>query len=185
MCPDVSGQSEVQTSVSAGQRQARCPRCGATLPVEPGWPTWCNQCDWNVVPSGPPPSQRSGRKRSNDQARAIALCTRVSGESPGSVRRGGRTRRLLAVALAILTWVPAAALVAAAAADASLDSGPARVIIPLACLGVAAALRPRAGALDPSAVTVTAASAPQLFEVTEKIASAAGAASPGVIVLDD
>src|SRR5512147_1183693 len=27
-----------------------CPHCGAPLVVEPGYVTWCDRCNWNVLP---------------------------------------------------------------------------------------------------------------------------------------
>jgi Zn-dependent protease with chaperone function len=175
----------VQTTAIPGQRQARCPRCGATLAVDPGWPTWCDHCDWNVVPSGPPPSTRSRRRTAADEARAVALCDSVCGERPGALRRGGAGRRLLAAVYAVLAGVPAAALVAAAVADAILDSAPARVVIPIACLGVAAVVRPRGGTVAPDAITVTPASAPRLFDMITRVAAAIGAPPPALVLLDD
>ncbi len=28
-----------------------CPQCGATLPINPEYVIWCDQCDWNLQPS--------------------------------------------------------------------------------------------------------------------------------------
>ena len=27
-----------------------CPQCGSTMPVNTGFVTWCEECDWNVQP---------------------------------------------------------------------------------------------------------------------------------------
>ncbi|HEY8755943.1 MAG TPA: M48 family metallopeptidase [Candidatus Dormibacteraeota bacterium] len=91
----------------------------------------------------------------------------------------------MAAVYAMLAGVPAAALVAAAVADAILDSGPARVIIPIACLGIAAAVRPRGGAVGSDAITVTRASAPHLFEMISRVAAEVGVSPPALVVLDD
>lgn len=165
--------------------EMRCPQCGATIPVDPQWPTWCDQCGWNVVPQAPGSPDTRSAHDDRASARETALCEVICREPSGSVRRSGGARRLLALVITALLWVPAAALVVAAVLDAVYDRGAPRLLIPLACVAVAVVLRPRFGAVEQGAVSVSTTSAPQLFEVITRVATAAGAKSPSIVILDD
>jgi len=43
--------SDALRSTLAPQTSRPCPHCGATLPVNPEYVTWCDHCDWNLQPS--------------------------------------------------------------------------------------------------------------------------------------
>jgi Zn-dependent protease with chaperone function len=40
-------------SLPSNPRTRACPECRATLPVEPGYVTWCDRCNWNLLPDDP------------------------------------------------------------------------------------------------------------------------------------
>lgn len=162
----------------------RCPQCGATLPVNPSWPTWCEACGWNVAPPQHPPAVgRQLRRQQKVQARATALWQEVRRETPVRPYRG--LRRPLATCIALLVFVPLLFFVAAAVADVVYDSGTPRLLIAAGCLGLALLLRPKFRTLDRRALSVSKESAPELFDAIAHVATAISATPPTLVVLDE
>jgi heat shock protein HtpX len=66
-----------------------CPQCRAELPVYPGYPTWCDRCNWNLEIPKPPPkeslfeklhrtlSRKSGQHLFDDMLKAPSLTARL------------------------------------------------------------------------------------------------------------
>ena len=46
---------KVETQPSLQMNEQQCPQCQAFIPVFPGYPTWCDQCGWNLQVQEPSP----------------------------------------------------------------------------------------------------------------------------------
>src|SRR5882762_6075837 len=54
----------------------KCPNCGADVPLDSGWVSWCDQCEWGV---GAETGQRAatGRRSAREERLANRLGTRM------------------------------------------------------------------------------------------------------------
>ncbi|HEY3289755.1 MAG TPA: M48 family metalloprotease [Anaerolineae bacterium] len=48
---DTSPESNPQAEPKLGTRS--CPQCGASIPIDPNFTTWCDSCGWNIQPLTP------------------------------------------------------------------------------------------------------------------------------------
>lgn len=155
-------------------RERTCPECGATVPVEAGYPVWCEGCGWNLQPEIPVRAgtpfaalyARLGERRSRGLYRnlvgaaalrprltpnttlALLLATAVHGLTLALVVAG--------IALPIATWPHALAVIAG-----------------VLCLLAAWTLRPRPGHAPAGIVARDAC--PTLYRLADGVAGALGA----------
>ena len=129
----------------SGERQ--CPECGAAIPVLPGYPDWCERCDWNLVK---PPSLDGGKGRF---ARVVGALGRRAGErmaaelrAAGELRPRWSSAKAAAYAVAAGVHLLTLALIAGGVAAIVVEfPNPASILIGLAMVSVRADAAPRAG----------------------------------------
>ncbi|MGB2570954.1 M48 family metallopeptidase [Micromonospora citrea] len=172
-------------------RGSACPRCGqATVSIREAVP-WCAVCEWNLDTF-----DRAGRAsefgwawidrgtyrlaaRLNRQQYAVLVDRPL--ESSGL----GLAGVLTAVASILLT---AGVVVLAAIGVWLLFAFPfpnVAVVLGVAMIGLAVALRPRFGRLDPDLDVVSREQAPGLHALVDEVAGAVGAPLPHVVAVDD
>lgn len=165
--------------ISVAEQRQRCPECGADVPVEPRFVTWCDACDWNVDPGALDP-----------EIRRIEALRRRLAQRYGErlfAELGPRPRRdiagVLAYALAFLVHGVTVALVVT---GLLLVLGWGVGLLPVLgalLLAVAVALRPRFGVLPDDTPVLRRADAPRLFELVDDVAAVAGTAGVHTVVI--
>ena len=81
----------------------KCPKCGADVPVDPGWVSWCDHCEWGVDTDGASATKR--RRAAREQGRANRLGSRMFEDLAArrDLRPGGfGLRRTIAYAIAVV-----------------------------------------------------------------------------------
>jgi heat shock protein HtpX len=167
----------------AGTTTLSCPGCGASVPAEPGFVSWCEGCGWNVQPSqsSEPPTllgrafvalgRRSGRQLFERLAGSVNLQPELSAATVLAFLLAGMVHGLtLALALGgvlliVGTWF-------------NLGSA----LLGALMLGVAWVLRPRIGRLE--ATPLTRSEAPALYGLLDRVAQATGHPPVDALVVD-
>jgi Zn-dependent protease with chaperone function len=175
--------------------KAACPDCSALLTTDPRFTQWCPSCHWNALPAGQQRTSTTGSKGSTGAARRRldeldqALEQRLfqqatAGGTNLRPRRGGAHLAVTLLALPVhaltLTAVVGAVLVVQLGVWTDY-------VAALALLGVAYLGRPRLGSLSrlsTSRHSVSREEAPQLWALTDRIASELGTRRPDAILLD-
>lgn len=172
----------VTTELQERETQQRCPRCGASVPVDDRYPIWCDSCNWNVQPRQPAPPRtvleslytklnaRVGRNLHEQLLHATSLRPTMT------------VSRLLGFTLAgavhVLTLVTGGVgvllLVRSAGNGLILSLG-------LLCLFVVWLVRPRLGRLRDAPAPRT--DFPALYSLANRVASNLGTAPVDAIVL--
>lgn len=159
-----------------------CTGCGASYPVEPGMPTWCERCGKGAEPPAPLDSGRIYRAR---QALARKAATRLHqrlSEQPDSLAVIPSRRVAVAFSVAVLLAAP---LVVLALVWLILQLGFYLKILFLAVLaGIVLLIVPRPNRLPKEARVLSATQAPALADFVAQVAQAAGVAPPDTIAVD-
>ncbi|MEV6282346.1 M48 family metalloprotease [Kribbella sp. NPDC051770] len=160
----------------------RCPQCAQQIRLDPGYVTWCDQCDWNVDPTGSDHQQPAWRVKLEHQL-ADTLYRELEN---GRIQRPGVDAARIAAYLlsAVLLVLPLVALVGGVAL--LVFYRPLWLSIPLAAIAIAIGLmlRPRATRLDPDVQLVFREDAPVLFGLLDQIAAAVGTTQVAAVALD-
>ena len=163
-----------------------CPQCGAAIPVNEGFLTWCHVCGWNV--SAPPVAHeatgrlarlydRVGRKLGDRLADQVV-------EADAS-RRASSPARIGAYAVATAVHLLSLGLLVGGVALAVLTSfNPFLLVISVIAVGTAILMRPRLGTVPKEGV-LEGADAPALHGFVDEVAAALGTRSIDVLVVDD
>ena len=170
---------------SAVEAPTLCPECGATLPVDPGYSSWCEGCGWNVDPYPPaPPADRRGRRTARFLAKLDAQL-RASAENSRRVRPIPSV--VTGIALAAAVHALTLALAATAVWLAALGPLAAFVRWPLAVAigAIVLLVVPRVPRLPRAAIPLTRDGTPGLWRLTDQVAAAANAPVPSAIVATD
>jgi Zn-dependent protease with chaperone function len=160
----------------------RCPQCAQQIRVDSGYVTWCDQCDWNVDPTGHDRKYPAWRLELEHQL-ADTLYRELE---RGQVHRPGWDAARVAAYLlsAVLLVLPLVALVGGVAL--LVFYRPLWLSIPLGAiaLGIGLMLRPRAARLDPDTQLVHREEAPVLFGLLDEIAESIGTPRVAAVALD-
>lgn len=159
-----------------------CTACGASYPVEPSMPAWCESCGKGAEPQPPANSGRVYRAR---QALARAAATRIhqrlSGH-PDSLAVIPSRRVAVAFSVAILLAAP---LVVLALVWLILQLAFWFKVVFLAILaGIVLLIVPRPSRLPPEATVLTSTQAPALWDFVAQVARSAGVSPPDTIAVD-
>ncbi|MFI9102423.1 M48 family metalloprotease [Streptomyces fildesensis] len=162
-----------------------CPDCGAAVPVDPRFATWCAACGWNADSGEPDPQPgRIGAFR-------IALARRHGEQLHEELVRDGDqlprrdVHSVLSYALAGAVHLFTVALAVSGVLLVVLGwNTVVQPVIGLVLLVVAFALRPRLGRLPGDGVVLRRADAPALFTLLDEIADGVGTRAADAVVID-
>ncbi|MEV4331820.1 M48 family metalloprotease [Streptomyces sp. NPDC049597] len=166
--------------ISVAEQGHRCPECGADVPVESRFVTWCDACDWNVDPGAPAPDPRriEALRRRLAQRYGERLFADL-GPRPGRDVAG-----VLACALALVVHGVTAALAVTGLLLVVLGWGMGVLpVVGAVLLAIAVALRPRFGVLPDDTPVLRRPDAPRLFELVDEVAAVAGTAGVDTVVI--
>ncbi|MFI5832726.1 M48 family metalloprotease [Micromonospora sp. NPDC051300] len=167
-----------------------CPRCGATPVSLDGALPWCAGCDWNLdaydADRRPPEfgwswvDRRTHRLAARLTRQQYADLVDRPLESPGRSLAGALT-----VGVSVLLLLGVAGLAVAGVWLLFAYPFPnAAVLLGVALIALAVALRPRFGRLDADLEVLTPAEAPELHALVGEVAAAVGAPVPHVVGVD-
>jgi Peptidase family M48 len=163
----------------------RCPDCSADLPETPGYPTWCEKCEWNLrVPERPAP--RSQLERAYARA-GERLGDRLLAELERAPSLEPRLRPATLAAMAIAAVVHLATVGLAALGLWLIVSGhanPFAIILGVVAVGAARLMRPRLGK-PPNRDLMSRAQAPTLFALIDQVAESLGTRGPDLLIVDE
>ncbi|MFI7608934.1 M48 family metallopeptidase [Micromonospora sp. NPDC049366] len=169
---------------------AVCPNCGAATVTLFDGPAWCAACEWNLDAFDP-------RRRAPEFGwawvdrwthRVAYRLTR--GQFAGLVGRplGSDRSSAAEVAIAVASVLLTLGVLALAATGVWLTVAfgfPSFAAVPgVALIGLAVALRPRFGRVDPDLEVLTRDRAPELFGLVDEVAAAVGTPAPDIIGVD-
>ncbi|MDQ1542107.1 MAG: hypothetical protein QOH29_2833 [Actinomycetota bacterium] len=161
-----------------------CPECGATLPVDPGYSPWCDDCGWNVDPYPPPPpegrlAQRRDQLGADLDARLLAVAADSGSDSSSSAAK--RAAFTLSIAVHLLT-IGLAALAVEVAVGSTIR-GAVRVIVVGILTLIVISMVPRFRGLPPHTRVVRDVDAPNLWRLIARVAEATRSPLPNYVVL--
>ncbi|MGC0418703.1 M48 family metallopeptidase [Embleya sp. AB8] len=163
-----------------------CPQCGARVPVESRFVTWCARCDWNVDPGGAPepaPGRIDALRRRLVHRYGEQLLIEVGSGATGRPPRS--SYRALAYGLALLVHGVTVALLVGGVLLLVLGWGTfLGPVLGVLLLAMACVLRPRLLSRPRGVPTLERADAPTLFAVIDEIAAAVGTSGVHVVVFD-
>lgn len=165
--------------------QATCPNCGQTVPVHPGFVTWCDACDWNVAPT-------DTRAPANAvEAVYRSLSRRWSGGLLREMLMQQEPRRSMTLATGgalVLALLVHAVTVGAALVGINLivTGWPALLVVlgGVLCLGLAWGLAPRPRRAPDGEWVLTRADAPVLHDLVDEVCAKLGARPVQAIVAE-
>ncbi|MEU7678331.1 M48 family metallopeptidase [Micromonospora taraxaci] len=167
-----------------------CPGCGATTRSVRDAVPWCPRCEWNLDTYDPVRREREFGWTWVDRwtyRMAFRATTRQFTELAGrplGANGSGRARTLTALASLVLV----AGVLALGVTGVWLTVAfpfPNLAILPgVVMVGLAIALRPRFGRLDPDLEVLSRDQAPELFALVDEVATAIGAPTPDVVGVD-
>ena len=161
-----------------------CPECGAEMPIQHGYVTWCDQCNWNVAASVKDAS-------AGTLDRLYAAAGRQLGDRLDRELRAAEeleptlTKAKLAayvVAAFVYTFV-IALVVGAIVLLAIAPTNPAAIVVAVIFLGTAFLMRPRTGK-PPTENLVAKKEAPTLHETIAAVAAALDTPAADVVEID-
>ncbi|MEU8181729.1 M48 family metalloprotease [Micromonospora sp. NPDC049047] len=168
-----------------------CPECGATTASVREALPWCPRCEWRLDAYDPQRRQREfGWSWIDRWTYRVAFratgrqFTQLVGRPLGT--NGSGTARALTVAASLLLVAAVLALAVVGGWLVVAFPFPHLAIVPgVAMVGLAIALRPRFGRLDPELEVLTRDRAPELFGLIDEVATAIGAPVPDVVGVSD
>ncbi|WP_329388901.1 M48 family metallopeptidase [Streptomyces sp. NBC_01351] len=174
------------SSATAAPSVRECPQCGSRVPADGQYVEWCAACDWNVDPGAPDPEpgRVAAFRRRLAQQYGDQLSAEMEHGSDDGAPRARNAATALAFGVALLVHGMTALLVVAGVLLVVLgwDTG-VQPVCGLLLMGVAAALRPRAGQLPEDGHVLYRADAPRLFELIDEVGSAVGTAGVHAVVV--
>ncbi|WP_112637959.1 M48 family metallopeptidase [Micromonospora saelicesensis] len=168
-----------------------CPGCAATTASVRDAVPWCPGCEWNLDAYDPARRQREfGWSWADRWTYRMAFrttrrqFTQLVGRPLGT--NGSEAARTLTAAASLLLIAAVLALAVVGGWLIVAFPFPNLAIVPgVAMVGLAIALRPRFGRLDPELEVLTRDQAPELFGLIDEVATAVGAPAPDVVGVDD
>jgi Zn-dependent protease with chaperone function len=159
---------------------ATCPSCGTSIPVNPAFVSWCDKCEWNLLPTAPP--RTTGRAAAVYDRLGLQLNTQLFEEvAAGDLARRRSWARTGAYAIATAVHALTAALIGFAVWLVAVTWPSAvTIVLALICLFTAGALLPRARRLRGKSGVLMPTDAP----VLHRFAAAVGAPPPDLIRVD-
>ena len=162
-----------------------CPSCGAGVPVDAGYPSWCEGCGWNVDPYPPkPPTTRAQRAATRSLARIDEMYKTIT--TSDAVGRAASASKTKAYALAVGVHAVSAALLGLlvwAVAWPGLFLL-VRVLFALVFALLLVAVLPRPQRPLRQLNVVDRARAPQLWQLIDRVAQAVGAPAPRYVAIE-
>lgn len=163
--------------------QHKCPSCGATIPHDPRFVSWCDRCGWNVQP------QRPAQPRTRFESLYASMGERLGKSLFAQITRGDTLQprwtlsKLAAFVLAglvhSLTLLFAILGIRLIVGDRSY---PILMAIGVICLLIAWTLRPRVGKMPPG--VIRREQFPALYKAADGVAQALQEHHVDAIVLD-
>ncbi|WP_328307946.1 M48 family metallopeptidase [Streptomyces sp. NBC_00442] len=160
--------------------------CGADIPCDDRFATWCTACDWNVDPGGEEPArsrfeatQRRLAHRYGEQLHAELLAGPDAASAKGD--RSGALARAVALAVhgVTATLAVGGVLLMVLGRNSILQCA-----LGIILLVTAVVLRPRFHRLPDTAQVLLRADAPRLYELVDDVASAVGTRGVDIVVVD-
>lgn len=160
-----------------------CPQCAHAIPTDKRYVTWCDECDWNVDPTGAEQARQPAWRQRVEHRLADTLYRELE---QGTIHRPGLgAARITAYLLsALVLLLPLAALVGGIVLLVFYRPLWLSILLALIPLGMALVLRPRAHYLDPDDQVVGREQAPTLFALLDQIADAIGTKPVEAVVVD-
>jgi Zn-dependent protease with chaperone function len=159
-----------------------CPRCGAAIPVNRDFVSWCDQCNWNVNPREPreKPGRLQAIYRSLGARRSDNLLAGL--QNAGQLRPRFTVSKVLAIMIAFLVHAATLLLVCLGVLIiVTFGLNLFSAIIVLGCFAAAWLGRPR---FNPYPVGIVSLSAyPNLYGLVDELASILGLSGEVSIVL--
>ncbi|WP_331769550.1 M48 family metallopeptidase (plasmid) [Embleya sp. NBC_00888] len=175
----------METRNTSVENAKPCPDCGADMPVEARFVTWCARCDWNVDPGGREPGY--GRieelRRRSARLHAEQLFADVLRDSAARPRRDGYAVLAFTTALAVHGITLGLAVGGLLLVVLGWSTG-VQPVLGVVLLLAALTLRPRLGALDKNVSALYRADAPQLFALIDEVAAATDTTGVHVVEVD-
>jgi Zn-dependent protease with chaperone function len=152
-----------------------CPACGVTIDIDAGFSAWCEDCGWNLLPSG---ATRTQTRRQRRRAKAAAhhedaILVKAMTERGHQVRSDVRSRLAVGIAVAV-HLLTLSVLVLGLWLGWVARQIPVVGLSALACCALAWALRPRLGRL-PRDFVLSRDSHPLFFDLLDSVSGAADA----------
>ncbi|MDG4805466.1 M48 family metallopeptidase [Micromonospora sp. WMMD1120] len=168
-----------------------CPECQATTETVRDAVPWCPRCEWNLDTYDPARRAREFGWNWVDRwtHRVASRMTRqqfthLAGRPLGG--KGSNRVRLLTTVVSLLLLAMVLALAIAGGWLIVAFPFPNLAILPgVAMIGLAVALRPRFGRLDPEMEVLSRHRAPELFALIDEVAAAIDAPMPDVVGVDN
>jgi Zn-dependent protease with chaperone function len=164
-----------------------CPRCGAQVPVHAGYTTWCDHCEWNLVPttSDSPPTLLGSLYSSFGEKHSRGVFEELKEGTPDALATRLTATRLLAILTAGAVHMVTLAYAALGVVLIALFwPSPFAIILGVGCLLMAWVLRPRM-AKAPRGI-LGADQCPALYRLVGEISNAYGRRSvPRIVVTGD
>jgi Zn-dependent protease with chaperone function len=159
-----------------------CPSCGAPTYTEGGWPAWCPDCEWGLVPASEerePGGRWSEWRKRRMNARVLAIHQRLL----GSDLRADRHYRAIGAFLGVLVHLTTLALVVAAGWIWTTGTFVvAKVILTVLLVVIAWEMRPRLHTAEPDSA-LTRNDAPSSFRVLDEVARVTTSRAPDLVVV--
>jgi len=184
MAPEVGSARGAQRMAAVSEGAATCPRCGAQIAQDRGCVAWCRRCDWNVDPL--PPRALPTRKADRVAARVDADAERALALAAGARDHSTRDRvvEMFPVLIALGVHLVSLVVVLAGLYLVLVPGGVLAILFGVLLVSAAVLLRPHLGRISKRDVTVTRATAPELFGLLDEIALAASARPVQLVVLN-
>jgi heat shock protein HtpX len=168
---------------------SRCARCSsATVSIHEATP-WCPACEWNLDRYEPARHRPEFGWRWIDR-RTHRLAYRLTGQQFTELgkrtldRRRASAARVVTVTASVLLLATIAAVATVGAWLVTYHFPAPSILLGAVALGLAFALRPRFGRLDPAAEVLTREHAPALYRLIDEVARSVRAPSPHVVAVD-
>jgi Zn-dependent protease with chaperone function len=174
----------IETQSQTTETSEICPECGAEMPVNPGYITWCDKCNWNV--SAQQPRTSDGILDSVYMALGKRLGQGMLKELMGSGSLKPRVTAGKVLAYGVATVVHLITLLSYAAGLFLVIAGwPAvAMLVPgMLLLWIAWTITPRAGNLSPDDLTLNTARFPALYDVATNVARSVGLPDASTILI--
>jgi Zn-dependent protease with chaperone function len=162
----------------------RCPQCDNPITPDPRFVTWCDKCDWNLNGGVEPKvGIATARRRQAAKAKGERLFAAIADSSVTRPGLSGARAASYVVAGAIHLVTLSVFVIGVYVVVANFPDAFAFIAgIPLLLLGFV--LRPRLGGVRPGTVILPADSAPALYGLCGRIATAVGARPVDLIAVD-
>ncbi|MCZ4119182.1 M48 family metallopeptidase [Streptomyces sp. H39-S7] len=162
-----------------------CPDCGAAVPVDPRFATWCAECGWNTDSAEPDalPGRIGAHRVALARRHGEQLHAELAGGGDQSPRRDAHSVLAYALACAVHLFTVALAAIGLLLVVLGWDTV-VEPIIGVILLVVAFALRPRLGRLPGDGVVLRRADAPALFTLLDQVAEGVSTRAADAVIVD-